>query len=362
MLKILATLSLIVTSSLAWAGGVSGGGGGGTTEPEPIEASSIVSFVEDGAEMLLRVWLQTREVRYFDQRGLDSDLERDVLKIFFESEQNIFSVLDLTTVHLKMKESCYDTSGLPSDGSVNPELPNQICLSPFLMAPKLNRYNGSKETLGLLVHELAHLMGADEQQAYRLQKMALQDFFGRDLRQMDDEVATSIWDSEDLLSRIFEELQTLIDNKRIPLQAELRKIERRLYDLDKLLARDRGLNADEYLRNYWKASLYVQDHRIGSMLDFACVADLSIPAEGRAYCKQTVERVFGQQDQLSMREYYKRWDGETDLGPVYDSFLIRRLDGFDDFRSDLETIKKGLQDIQNSYSDLLTKSLKTQVE
>ncbi|MDD4974825.1 MAG: hypothetical protein PHY93_10770 [Bacteriovorax sp.] len=81
----------------------------------------------------------------------------------------IYSLLASTSIEVRMDRPCYDHEGKQKDGSIYASSPNTICISPFLMSPKLNQFTYEAEIFGLIAHELSHLAGFDENEAIMLQ-------------------------------------------------------------------------------------------------------------------------------------------------------------------------------------------------
>ena len=61
------------------------------------------------------------------------------------------------------------------EGSIYASNSDSIWLSPFLMSKKLSTLNVFQETAGLIVHEMSHLLKANEDQANEIQNLFLND-------------------------------------------------------------------------------------------------------------------------------------------------------------------------------------------
>jgi len=159
--------------TLALAGAVSGGGGG-TTNPHPANPDSIVYSVKNYSAKIITTWFNIREA-VFNRLDPEKKKASPYYKIF-QSDKNIFELIKSTEAELRMSRPCLDAQGLERDGSIYASKPQAICISPFTMAPKLSEYNYTQETLALIIHELTHLMGADEEEAESIQQDAIYDF------------------------------------------------------------------------------------------------------------------------------------------------------------------------------------------
>jgi hypothetical protein len=158
------SLSLLYISSTAvvFAGGTTAGGGD-TTLPQKVDASRIVEISQIDSGFAIKSFFIAKKDLY-DSLSLDEQRVSPYFKIFGEGK-NIFSAVDNASVELKMYSACLDFDGLEKEGSVNADQKSDICISPFLMSKKLDKYNVTPETIGLIVHELTHLLGTDENEA-----------------------------------------------------------------------------------------------------------------------------------------------------------------------------------------------------
>jgi hypothetical protein len=154
------------------AGGVSDGGGSTSTQNE-VTPQIIIESMKTSGPMLL-TWLYRRH-QLFQELAISSR-ESSPFKILFSSpHQNIFTILQSTDIEVRSTKPCYDKSGRPIEGSIYASKADSMCLSPFLMAKKLVSSNIAQETAGLIIHELSHLLGANEEEANTIQNCLLND-------------------------------------------------------------------------------------------------------------------------------------------------------------------------------------------
>ncbi len=169
----------------AFAGGVSGGGGG-TTNPAPASLRQIEGSLRRAKFMLL-AWLNREESEY--QREKNSASESDIMgTLLFDSQPNVFEIISRLNIETKAGEPCLDQDLNPVDGSAVISRPNIICISTFNLAAKLSEYNYEYETTALVMHEISHLLGANEVMANHIQKSVLRDL----LRTSFDDLNTSV--------------------------------------------------------------------------------------------------------------------------------------------------------------------------
>lgn len=155
-------------------GGITSGGGG-VLPADAITPSEVFDILEQ-AKTELRLFVNyTRRLspQYYDMTSIDR---------FWFQDQNIGWALENTDLEYVADRPCYDEQGIEVDGSYVHTKPNAICISGFSTAPKLIAETAKKEIYALVIHELAHRVGADETEARELQRTAvafLPDFIKR---------------------------------------------------------------------------------------------------------------------------------------------------------------------------------------
>lgn len=162
-----------VTNIHLTEGGVSDGGGG-TTSPQLVSAELIADYLADTAPILI-AWFNREEMNF--QLSSDSEKIKSTTRKLFTTNDQFRDIIRNTKIEIKMSEPCYDQKGQPHEGSIYASIPNAICLSPFLMSQKLNENNFEAEMLGLVLHELSHLVGTTEDEATKIQREALWTFY-----------------------------------------------------------------------------------------------------------------------------------------------------------------------------------------
>lgn len=145
-------------------GGVNGGGGG-TLPAVPISTYEVRKVIQT-AKSELNVFIkgQMYSLSIKNPSALEAKL--------YLSSPNIWDVLHTTDIELLNDQPCKDAQGNDVDGSVHASKPNTICISAFRIAPKLIKERAQTEILALILHELSHLLGANETEAQAYQKDA----------------------------------------------------------------------------------------------------------------------------------------------------------------------------------------------
>lgn len=153
-----------ILASHAFAGSVSGGGGGGTLPADPVSAYKIYDIITE-AKVDLSLFLKSELYRKHQSSHHDPLTEK-----LFGGPKTLYDALKTTDVEIRMTEPCYDVDHNPVDGSIYATKPGDICISAATIAPKVIEERAYVETLALILHELAHTLGADENEASEYQR------------------------------------------------------------------------------------------------------------------------------------------------------------------------------------------------
>ena len=195
-------LAVVAALSLdANAGNVSGGGGGGTLPASPVSNWRIYQIITH-AKIDLRLFLKSQQYDYglYSSGALDQKL--------FGGDRTLYDALESTDIEIRMDGPCFDANQQPVDGSIHATKPGDICISAASMAPKLIEERAYTETLALILHELAHTLGADEKEASEYQQWAAYHIKAHNEHQAERiareayNFATSVGQRLDKLSRI----------------------------------------------------------------------------------------------------------------------------------------------------------------
>lgn len=297
MTKFISTM-LLFSSVQSFAGGIGSGGGG--TVSQPATPNQVAEAVQKSAGALAQMWLQRKQV--LNAENIDHGAYEPIKKIF-ASTTDIYTVLHQTRVELKMTAPCQDANGAPVDGSIYGSQPGAICISPFSMAPKLNQQNYVVETAALVLHEMSHLVGLNEDDATSLQTRAVQEFMEEDL------------------AEVLQGLQDLGSNAK---QGKFTKI---------LKFFDKGINDPGFLtaqntENYFKLwteihqgsahgrflFLSARNHNLsdpqyvnyGAIASFVCFNDSSVEKSKRKECQDEFNEGFGADTTVTARVFLSR--------------------------------------------------------
>ncbi|MGZ3815135.1 MAG: hypothetical protein ACXWRZ_00595 [Bdellovibrio sp.] len=171
---------LLVVPALAFQGGVSGGGGN-IISPKPPISLATPDAVE---QMIHRSRLTLFNYISFKRSAFQkSQLSKQQMSVFapiFESTLSIEDAIKKIRVHVEKQKSCFDYYNRSVDGSTLSDLPNSICISAYNISAKADSSDIPPQSLALMLHEYSELIGLNEEQAVRAQKVVL-----KELRQLE---------------------------------------------------------------------------------------------------------------------------------------------------------------------------------
>jgi hypothetical protein len=349
--KLWVVLGLLLTwMGSAWAGGVSGGGG--DVEKYPSEAKQVVGAARRYAGKILTAWLQSEE-RWIKETGLPED---HPLKPIFKSQRNVFEVLKSVKVNLAMSQPCFDDQGMPHDGSANLSGSDEICISPYAMFPKLSIFNVNEETVALILHEVSHLLGANEAEADAAQFFALYAFHGTDFRNVENDIWVL---SGGIINFGFPPaFEVLRDWIRRPRPARTDMIEHWSDIFYLKLKEDFSSTVYSYVSFGMQKMFEAQDIRTSNLSYYSCSVDLSKTKATRDMCAEHLEEIFGRDVELSAREYAIR-SGYSDPGEVYDSVKIKRIYTTDGFHDAVQALYDDYESVWSEVIELNKFTIKT---
>ena len=154
-------ISFFTFNSTAEIGGISGGGGG-TITPGGVDTYKIKQII-GLSKILLLSWLNDGEHFYKTVRLPGGHEPRPEELLLFKGPRDVFEVIRQLKIEVKNSSPCYTFDGQPVDGSINATKPADICISAKTLAEKLNENNFEYETIALIMHEIMHLLGANEE-------------------------------------------------------------------------------------------------------------------------------------------------------------------------------------------------------
>ena len=216
------------TSALSFGGSVSGGGGD-TLPPNPIGSAGIVNMLPE---------LRGPIVSYFwALENYESKLPgRSNYSVFFDGPVTIYQVIDSLKIEALTEAPCLDSSGKEVDGSAYIDPRTEICISAFRLGSKLDQVTAFAQTMGLVIHEISHKFGFDEEAASELQAIVVshvsfdnlfdfKDRFQRSLANLADTVMaagyinpTSDWNLNCMNARELKRQHDLFDGLRFKSQ------------------------------------------------------------------------------------------------------------------------------------------------
>ncbi|MGE3261997.1 MAG: hypothetical protein AB7K68_09480 [Bacteriovoracia bacterium] len=359
----LAFLTLTL-SSIALADGGVGSGGGGTTNPSPANPEHIWLSAHLYGAKIITAWLHKKEDEFNHYKEADQKIS-PLAKLFRPSGgKNIYDLLIDTEIEFRMNEPCRDFVGNPVDGSIYGTRPGSICLSPFSMAPKLSEINANAETIALLIHEFSHLVGANEEEAVKLQQAAIWDFSRFDM--FDALSAIDVLATPKMPPRS-NEINILMTELHI-LKAQLENGRMRYRDFSSLAEQfghiRRKISIEfRYLLFISPAiSKLLVPHalHLDIPLTFACANDVTEP-DHQKWCQDKLDKGFGSEESSSLLIYLARLsDSPESTFPAEYSLLEARrprsapdlvfyLDSLEQYLVALQVEVDHLRDLQLNF-------------
>lgn len=181
-----AILNLPLVLLAAGSGGADIGGGGDGTPYEPVTSAEIRNVLElyrAHQSELLNALAYSGVVanrlenvkRSSDQDPLSKEewqrihSQADIYRRLFLNRDQSQSAQFNSLIEYRVDHDCLDRNGEARDASVVVEKPYAICMSLGRLQKKLSKSNFEIESLALYLHEVSHLLGADEEQATFIQ-------------------------------------------------------------------------------------------------------------------------------------------------------------------------------------------------
>lgn len=317
-MKKLLALILTFTCTSAFAGGISGGGGG-TTNPRPTDTETVAAAVYQYGGPAILAWAKAQEA-VFSRMPAEQRAHSPFRKLFL-GEKTIYDVLRETKVELRFNEPCRDANGEAKDGSVHASEPGAVCLSPFTMAPKLNDMNVEEETIALLVHELSHQLGTNENEAEEIQWDALYAMDQADMIKLVTKPAQAHQDVAAFLNNI----SLVIDNPTLLRADGIDSWTRQLIDFARDFSFDYNMNF-AMLRPNEAADVIANSSHFNMARDYLCANDEKEEELIRQDCSERFAKGMNGKEEVTALEYISRSTNisEEFLGPEYKRVILRR--------------------------------------
>lgn len=174
-LKTITIIGLMSLTSFAKIdGGISGGGGYVINPIRPSYPQStevIEDMIKESKTFVVQYIQQKKNQFHADQMGGHEKRLYD--QLLNSPQKNIDHVLANYKVHVEDEDPCYTSDRVPVDGSIFSEKPNSICISAHTFAEKVHASTVHIQAAALILHEMSEVVGLSDDDAIRLQKIAL---------------------------------------------------------------------------------------------------------------------------------------------------------------------------------------------
>lgn len=329
------------------AGGVSDGGGDiGTTQPAKIEW--IISALREYAAPAIIGFLNREETNF--RRMSEAERVGSPYQKLFLHDYDVFEVIRNIKIEIRESYPCYDQAGNPKDGSVDSQVPNQVCISAYAISKKVNNQNYQAETIALLLHEISHLVGADENEANQIQSYGLSTFSHSDL--LGYLVNTSIV-SRDRFGELFNTLELLERNSAFVNRSDLLHIKNKILQLrDVQVYEGYSLSGYQRVRDVW-IRLITPNLILLDVNDlYLCANEQSEGPEGQNYCEKIIRTGFQAESVVSASTFLNRIEPPFDYPEEWNSVLLEKPTNAESFRSNLLILHKFLEAIADQIRSL----------
>lgn len=342
-----AGIALLNLSSLAHANeGVSHGGGGGTTNPVPASDKDIGNLANLSSTQVT-AFLRGIETSRILLGHLDPQFKHPEFDKLF-NDPALFEKLKSIKIHVSSAKPCTDFDGNEVDGSTNTGAPDTICLSVQRLKSKLTFEQAKTEVPALVLHEISHLFGTNENEAVAIQTAAKTPF---SLHSADDwrHYASQVSDSLDSLVMASQGVQSVLENNGKITCSQAQKLAA-LYaqtmngyvgGKDNLML-DRETDVERYGQT---------EVRAAALADYLCSQDSSATADQRA----AYAKAFGTRTQMSAPDYQDAvlFNGKPQAYERYGAYPIQlqRLNSQADAAKDLAGTISEISALKNQISD-----------
>ena len=163
ILALLLIVGLIPFKS--FAGGISGGGGG-VLPAEALDPETTLQFSKDSLVLIRPIIIGLQNERAGHEQTLYD-------KIIFDGQKKLWDAYENTKIRYNFDGACQDPiDGKDVDAAAD-AAKGEICFSIARISTKVSEQTAIPEIMALLLHEYAHMVGANEEQALSFQKDSL---------------------------------------------------------------------------------------------------------------------------------------------------------------------------------------------
>ncbi len=332
-MKFLSLIFLFLShGAQAEIGGITGGGGG-TTNPSPVGQPLVRRAVAD-SRMLLQAHLQARAWHWETVIKPNGHVDED-LKFLFDRPDDAFYYLERIKIEVRSNDNCYDAKKNPVDGSIYADQPGAICISSKSLGAKLSELNFEFETAALVMHEIVHQMGGDEDLAKRIQM--------RTIYGLKSKVASRLYADYSLFAKYLRENAEAVKD----LEWDAMQPDPRALQYERVVNRLQGFR-DKYAVDLDSHPLAVEAAKVfdGQVLKlhidayFAKSVDPRSDAQERAFYQENYLKGFREKDEISLTEYMLNYDGF--LRSEYNTTFLTRITSREVLREELAEIRQAL--------------------
>lgn len=167
------TVCLVLIPQVSFAQSAEGrdGGGGNAIRISSVNQDQLMSYVQYTLKPMLTLWLNAKEFEFEQNNNISGELEA----LFKDRQGGIFKKLEKLKVELHTEKPCLEGK-IKRDASIYPQSePGAICISFNRISKIWSAQDYESRLAGLVMHELSHLVGADEVQAQNIEQRVIYD-------------------------------------------------------------------------------------------------------------------------------------------------------------------------------------------
>lgn len=154
-------------------GGVSGGGGNviDPTPPDILPETDTVEYMIKSSLKQVHTYLYQKSQQF--ESGQLSQYEQELFAKVFRRENSILKALYKVEPEVDERQPCFDFDRQPVDASIATNKQNHFCVSAFTLRQKVIHSEIPAQSAALMIHEYSEIVGANEDDAVALQRLAL---------------------------------------------------------------------------------------------------------------------------------------------------------------------------------------------
>lgn len=341
---------LVVAPRACFAGGTTGGGGNVQISEQVPETN--YRYTIQNSKTVLVAWL-SKTYQYYQlkksqnscsQYGSDCDLYAKI----FDGPKTIFRVLQNLEIEGRTYGPCMNFNHKPNDGSMYGQKPGSVCISISNIKVKLRQSDYEQQAAALILHEISHLLGTDEDQANRLQWLILAMGFRMETFLA---VQSAIITTEGSMKALTQEISSMQYGLSRRKDFNITCTTIRFYKDNFSEVLGKLKNRDFYFLTPAMADLFEGTYvKLEAAHDYACGQDPNEQSASRADAMKTYNTAFGPHTEITARDYI----GSTSFGGIL--VKVNKITDRAAFDREILDVSKNVKIVSDWYSNVFLQS------